>query len=85
MAEPADRSALTPMMQQYWEAKDAHPGMLVLFRNGDFYELFESDAELGSRVLGLTLTKRLVELHGGSIGVSSATGAGSTFTVRVPA
>ncbi len=62
MAEPADRSALTPMMQQYWEAKDAHPGMLVLFRNGDFYELFESDAELGSRVLGLTLTKRDKEI-----------------------
>src|SRR5688572_23831925 len=32
--------------------------MLVLFRNGEFYELFEDDAELGSRVLGITLTKR---------------------------
>jgi DNA mismatch repair protein MutS len=46
------------MMQQYRDAKALHPGMLVLFRNGDFYELFEEDAELGSRVLGLTLTKR---------------------------
>jgi DNA mismatch repair protein MutS len=48
----------TPMMRQFRDAKTAHPGMLVLFRNGDFYELFESDAELGSRLLGLTLTKR---------------------------
>jgi DNA mismatch repair protein MutS len=46
------------MMQQYREAKDRHPGMLLLFRNGDFYELFEEDAELGSRLLGITLTRR---------------------------
>lgn len=45
-------------MQQYLDAKAAYPGMLVLFRNGDFYELFEEDAELGARVLGLTLTRR---------------------------
>ncbi len=49
---------MTPMMQQYAEAKAQHPGMLVLFRNGDFYELFQDDAELGHRVLGITLTKR---------------------------
>lgn len=49
---------MSRMMQQYHDAKALHPGMLVLFRNGDFYELFEEDAELGSRVLGLTLTKR---------------------------
>jgi DNA mismatch repair protein MutS len=46
------------MMQQYHDAKAQNPGMIVLFRNGDFYELFEDDAELGSRVLGITLTKR---------------------------
>src|SRR5690349_13270227 len=46
----------TPMMQQYREAKARHPGMLLFFRNGDFYELFEDDAELGSRLLGITLT-----------------------------
>ena len=34
----------TPMMQQYREAKDRHPGMLLLFRIGDFYELFDDDA-----------------------------------------
>src|SRR6516164_3295924 len=52
----------TPMMQQYRDAKGQYPGMLVLFRNGDFYELFEDDAELGSRVLGITLTKRDKEI-----------------------
>jgi DNA mismatch repair protein MutS len=46
------------MMQQYREAKERHPGMLLFFRNGDFYELFEDDAEVGSRLLGITLTKR---------------------------
>ena len=49
---------LTPMMQQFRAAKEQNPGMLVLFRNGDFYELFEDDAEFGHKILGLTLTKR---------------------------
>src|SRR5205085_1224269 len=49
---------MSRMMQQYHDAKALHPGMLVLFRNGDFYELFEDDAELGSKVLGIQLTKR---------------------------
>ena len=48
----------TPMMQQYQAAKAAHPGMLLLFRMGDFYETFGDDAELAARVLGLTLTSR---------------------------
>src|SRR3989440_10214953 len=48
----------TPMMQQYREAKERHPGMLLLFRMGDFYELFFEDAEVASRVLGLTLPSR---------------------------
>src|ERR1700736_1034284 len=49
---------LTPMMQQYREAKERHPGMLLLFRMGDFYEMFEDEAEVAARVLGLTLTSR---------------------------
>src|SRR5437764_12797731 len=48
----------TPMMRQYREAKASHPGMLLLFRMGDFYETFDGDAELAARVLGLTLTSR---------------------------
>src|SRR5690349_13296270 len=50
--------SLTPMMQQYWDAKERHPGMLLLFRMGDFYELFGEDAETAGRVLGLTITSR---------------------------
>src|SRR5437870_6040015 len=49
---------MTPMMQQYQEAKDRHPGMLLLFRMGDFYELFDTDAETASKILGLALTSR---------------------------
>src|SRR5271155_2512652 len=49
---------MTPMMQQYREAKSRHPGMLLLFRMGDFYELFDEDARKGAEVLGLTLTSR---------------------------
>jgi DNA mismatch repair protein MutS len=46
------------MMRQYQEAKAQHPGMLLLFRMGDFYETFDDDARLAARVLGLTLTSR---------------------------
>lgn len=53
---------MTPMMQQYRDAKAKHPGMLLFFRNGDFYELFEEDAELGAKLLGITLTKRDKEI-----------------------
>jgi len=52
----------TPMMQQFHDAKARFPGMLVLFRNGDFYELFKDDAEFGAKILGLTLTKRDKEI-----------------------
>jgi DNA mismatch repair protein MutS len=50
--------SLTPMMRQYEEAKAQHPGMLLLFRMGDFYELFGADAERAARLLQLTLTSR---------------------------
>jgi DNA mismatch repair protein MutS len=55
---PDDRK-LTPMMQQYFEVKRGLPKeTLLLFRLGDFYELFFDDAVVASRLLGLTLTKR---------------------------
>jgi DNA mismatch repair protein MutS len=51
--------ALTPMMQQYHRMKrEIPPDALLLFRLGDFYELFFADAEEGSRLLDLTLTQR---------------------------
>jgi len=48
----------TPMMEQYREIKRQHPQDLLMFRLGDFYELFFSDAELASRELEITLTSR---------------------------
>lgn len=53
-----DRSTLTPVMAQYWRAKQEEPDALLFFRLGDFYELFHDDAKLVSRELGLTLTAR---------------------------
>ncbi|WP_316214840.1 MULTISPECIES: DNA mismatch repair protein MutS [unclassified Bradyrhizobium] len=49
---------LTPMMEQYLEIKAAHPGLLLFYRMGDFYELFFEDAEVASKALGIVLTKR---------------------------
>ena len=46
----------TPMMQQYLSIKAKHPDVLILFRLGDFYELFFDDAKLASRELQLYLT-----------------------------
>lgn len=51
-------ASLTPMMQQYQDIKKQHPGTIVLFRLGDFYEMFEDDAVLASRELELVLTGR---------------------------
>ncbi|MEO0965957.1 MAG: DNA mismatch repair protein MutS [Planctomycetota bacterium] len=48
----------TPAMRQYTRFKDQHPDCLLLFRMGDFYELFFEDAEVAHRVLGVTLTQR---------------------------
>ena len=50
--------APTPMMAQYLEIKAANPDSLLFYRMGDFYELFFEDAEIASRALGITLTKR---------------------------
>ncbi|MCX5567667.1 DNA mismatch repair protein MutS [Kaistia nematophila] len=56
----SDAAALrpTPMMEQFLEIKEANPGSLLFYRMGDFYEMFFDDAEIASRALGITLTKR---------------------------
>ncbi len=46
------------MMKQYYEAKKACPDALLLFRMGDFYEMFHDDAKIAAKTLGLTLTSR---------------------------
>src|SRR6056297_1823736 len=48
----------TPLMRQYFTIKEKHPGTILLFRVGDFYETFSDDAVLISKELGITLTKR---------------------------
>src|ERR1700716_327025 len=58
-AQPAEAAArVTPMMEQFLEIKAAHPGLLLLYRMGDFYEMFFEDAEIASRALGIVLTRR---------------------------
>src|SRR5215203_1751355 len=51
-------SNITPMLRQYLEIKKNYPGTILFFRLGDFYEMFNEDAILGSRELEITLTAR---------------------------
>ena len=53
MTEPA-----SPLLRQYHAIKKQHPQALLLFRLGDFYELFYDDAQVASRLLQITLTAR---------------------------
>ena len=55
---PGDLSGHTPLMQQYFRAKAECPDILLLFRMGDFYELFYDDARRAARLLDITLTTR---------------------------
>ena len=57
-SKDVDREKLTPMMRQYLTIRDENPGVIILFRLGDFYEAFFEDAVLLSRELELTLTGR---------------------------
>lgn len=49
---------LTPMMDQYYQIKKNYEGILLMFRMGDFYELFFEDARLASKILNISLTQR---------------------------
>ena len=48
----------TPMQKQYYELKEQNQGSILLFRLGDFYEMFDDDAKVASKILGITLTCR---------------------------
>jgi DNA mismatch repair protein MutS len=53
-----EKSAKTPLMEQYLGIKKNHKDAILFFRMGDFYEMFYEDAKIGSAVLGITLTAR---------------------------
>jgi DNA mismatch repair protein MutS len=59
--------AATPAMRQYLDAKEQHRDAILLFRMGDFYEMFYEDALVAARALELTLTSRSKEVNGGGI------------------
>ena len=54
----AKKAEDTPLIKQYFETKAQHPEALLLYRVGDFYELYSDDAVTASKVLGLVLTKK---------------------------
>ena len=63
----ADKSKLTPVMQQYVDMKSENPDALLMFRLGDFYESFFEDARVISSALGLVLTARGTDSDGNEI------------------
>jgi DNA mismatch repair protein MutS len=64
MSAPA---TVTPAMRQYLDAKQQHRDAILMFRMGDFYEIFYEDALVASRALELTLTSRSKDANGGGI------------------
>jgi DNA mismatch repair protein MutS len=55
---PVASTKMTPLMQQYWDIKSAHTDKILMFRMGDFFEMFHRDAEIAAPVLGIALTSR---------------------------
>ncbi len=58
MLQGIDFESLTPMMKQYFQVKEQYPDSILLYRLGDFYEMFFDDALIASKVLDITLTGR---------------------------
>jgi len=60
MSSPAasKQASHTPLMQQYLRIKADHPDTLLLFRMGDFYEVFYDDAKRAAKLMDITLTSR---------------------------
>ena len=82
---------ITPMMKQYLEIKEQNKDSILFFRLGDFYEMFNEDAQLASRELDLTLTTRDrgkaaedqtpmcgVPYHSSDASIASTTGAATS-------
>src|SRR5437868_8988669 len=55
---PSSTDQLTPLFKQYWEIKKQYPDVILMFRLGDFYEMFAQDAETAANALHITLTSR---------------------------
>lgn len=55
--EKAVKAAVSPLVRQYLDLKKKHPDAILLFRCGDFYEIYKNDAVRASQILGITLTK----------------------------
>src|SRR4029453_18979348 len=60
-------ASVTPAMRQYLDAKQQYRDAILLFRMGDFYEMFYEDALVAARALGLTATSRSKDANGGGI------------------
>jgi len=58
MSEKSDSANLTPLMRQYWDIKSLHKDKILLFRMGDFFEMFFDDAVTAAPILGIALTSR---------------------------
>lgn len=56
--EAPQEKSLTPLMKQFWEIKNQHQDKILLFRMGDFYEMFDEDAKKAAPVLNIALTQR---------------------------
>src|ERR1700676_5598069 len=69
-------ASLSPAMKQYKQFKAQHPGYVLFFRMGDFYEMFWDDARLAAKVLGVALTSRS---RGGLAGEDAIPMAGVPF------
>lgn len=63
LKEPKEAAKSTGMMRQYWDIKSQYPDALLFFRVGDFYETFDSDAQVAARELDITLTGRPESSH----------------------
>lgn len=55
--QPKEENPMSPMQKQFQSIKEQYPDAVLLFRVGDFYELYDTDAEEGSKILGITLTR----------------------------